>query len=735
MPLVINTNISSLDAQRNLEASGSDLSTALQRLSSGLRINSARDDAAGLSISVRFTSQIQGLTQASRNANDAISLSQVAEGALQQVTEILQRSRELAVQSANGTNSASDRAALQAEVNQLQQELSRISNTTTFNEIDVLNGDLQNQTFQVGAEANQTISVSIQDCGATNLGTNLVTNDNDKGLGSATFATFEQTSGDQIGVVQSSATLSTNGYGAVGLVLSHTSSSGAVTTSPYTTVANNSAAATAAAMLTNFTTGLESAVGYNEVTVGTFAGFTADDTVVLNGQTIATAAGATISVDTLAAAINSNTTLQGDGIYAVSNGSTMQVISTTGLDLSFDCTGGAHTGTFSATGLDGTTATTVADKISTWGGRVDLVLNEGYSIAETTTNHILSASETLTKVGNTAFNGNNVGAQTLTIVGSTGATTVSVAANVSASSITTSVNAVSGSTGVTATAITTATLSGLSQDGTVTFNLFGSNTVGAAISATVTTTDLTALMTAINNSSGTTGITAALGTSNAQLVLTDSNGDDIKISDFTHSAAVGLQDPGTTAVSGTGSSVVAPNQVSFSVTGENGSSMNLLDGGEVEGLNFTVVGGIVSFNSSSAFNVSSSIDGAGATGQSLFSGTAGSANTSTLSNYGQVDISTQAGAESAISVIDGALDQISSVRAVLGAVQNRFTLTIANLENAVENLSAARSRILDADFAEETANLTRAQILQQAGIAILSQANQIPENVLSLLPR
>ena len=130
MPQIINTNIASLNAQRNLNASQGDANVALERLSSGLRINSAKDDAAGLAISERFTSQIQGLNQAIRNANDGISLAQTAEGALDESSSILQRIRELAVQSANATNSASDRQALQAEVNQLKGELERIATTT-----------------------------------------------------------------------------------------------------------------------------------------------------------------------------------------------------------------------------------------------------------------------------------------------------------------------------------------------------------------------------------------------------------------------------------------------------------------------------------------------------------------------------------------------------------------------------------------------------------------------------
>ncbi|MDB5771601.1 MAG: flagellin, partial [Burkholderia sp.] len=161
MAAVINTNAASLNSQRNLTASSASLATSLQRLSSGLRINSAKDDAAGLAISERFTAQIKGLNQAVRNANDGISLAQTAEGGLGTAGDLLQRMRELAVQSANGTNSASDRASLQQEVSQLKQELDRVATTTQFNGSNVLDGSLSATQFQVGANANQTISVGI----------------------------------------------------------------------------------------------------------------------------------------------------------------------------------------------------------------------------------------------------------------------------------------------------------------------------------------------------------------------------------------------------------------------------------------------------------------------------------------------------------------------------------------------------------------------------------------------
>ncbi|MFO8240489.1 MAG: flagellin hook IN motif-containing protein, partial [Dissulfuribacterales bacterium] len=169
MAMSINTNIAALNAQRNLGKTQGTLNQSLARLSSGLRINSAKDDAAGLAISNRMGSQIRGLNQAVRNANDGISVAQLAEGALQESTNLLQRMRELSIQSANASNSGTDRASLQAEVNQLQQELDRIASTTTFNGLAVLDGSFQNKSFQVGSEANQTISMSITSVSGSDL--------------------------------------------------------------------------------------------------------------------------------------------------------------------------------------------------------------------------------------------------------------------------------------------------------------------------------------------------------------------------------------------------------------------------------------------------------------------------------------------------------------------------------------------------------------------------------------
>jgi len=493
MALGINTNVSSLTAQRGLASSQNMQSTAMQRLTSGLRINSAKDDAAGLAIADRMTSQIKGLDQATRNANDGISLAQTAEGALQESTSILQRMRELAVQSANDVNTSSDRSSLQKEVAQLQSELNRIADTTSFNGKKLLDGSFTAQKFQVGANANQTIGVTINGARADQIGTQSLKSD------------------AAAGNMRQAATGTTNGFDAQALTVSGS----------------------------------------------------------LGSATIA------------------NTTL---------------------------------------------------------------------------------------------------------VAGS------------SARNIAAAVNTVTEDTGVTASARTTATLSGLSAAGTVSFNLYGTNTVAGGDEATISAVisdpnDLTSLTTAINAQTGKTGITATLSSDKTSISLVNEAGDDIAIENFTHSTAA--------------------ETIDFTGSDTGPAALTLAGGGD-DG----VVGGIVSFNSAESFTVAAAAAGG------LFTN---ATNSGALDKVSSVDIGNQDGANSALEVIDGALAAIDNHRAGLGALQNRFDSVIKNLQNVSENTSAARSRIQDADFAKETANLSKSQVLQQAGIAILSQANQSSQNVLSLL--
>lgn len=498
MAMVINSNIMSLNSQRALNSSQGSLKTSMERLSSGLRINSAKDDAAGLGITDRMTSQIRGLNQATRNANDAISLSQTAEGALKESGNILQRMRELAVQSANDSNSASDRASLQKEVNQLQQELDRITTTTSFNGKKLLDGSFTSAQFQVGANANQTIDVSIANASSNAIGNNAVLTDSTNGL-----------------------------------------------------------------------------------------------------------------------------------------------------------------------------------------------INEAAQVAANT-NGVVAGG-------------------TLTMNGAFGAGTADYAVGDSARDIAEAVNNQAEDSGVTAEAVSYALLDGLSADDTVSFTLTGSDSVN--VSAAITTGDVSALADAINASSGQSGITASLTDAKDGIILKSSTGEDIAISGFTQGGAVaGATTINMAAIDATGD--VANVDAANEITIDDGTANQV----------FGTVGGTVTFNSVKGFSVEDS-------GADILAANTGSA----LASVSDIDISDAVGSNNAISILDGALASISEVRADMGAMQNRLNSTISNLSSISENVSAARSRVQDTDFAAETANLTRTQIMQQAGVAMLSQANSQPQMVLSLL--
>ncbi|MEE8058014.1 MAG: flagellin [Pseudomonadales bacterium] len=515
MPQVINTNVASLNAQRNLDKSQTALQTSLQRLASGLRVNSAKDDAAGLAIIDRFTSQIRGLNQAARNANDGISISQVAEGALGESTNILQRIRELAIQSANGSNSSADRANLNKEVVQLQAELTRIADTSRFGTQKLLDGSFGSQTFQVGAVANETIDVSLTQSFQAN----------------------------QIGL---------RGFA---------------------------------------------------ITATTTANYTPDE-------------------------IN--------GLFNLAN--------VTGFSA------GSKTLTVGGEGISLTDAMSAKDLAARY-----------------------NSTDALSGVGSSAVVAVTAGAATASAAGDT---------------ITVQINS---------------------------FSSFSITLIDAETAASIATRLDTAI-------AGVSGLSSALSNANitftasgADLIFTDTDGDNIQV-------AVTLADGSTAA----GSVAVTIAGYSDATTKETGETVSVNATGSIS----TLSTGFLDF-SSAVSNVTTSLTVAG-TVTGLANLTA--ATTETLaSTVSGIDISTAAGAQSALETVDGAIQTIDDTRADLGAIQNRLESTISNLTNIVENVSAARSRVQDADFASETAALTKNQILQQAGISVLSQANTLPQQVLSLL--
>jgi flagellin len=552
--MIINSNISSLNTQRKLAGTSVGLSTTMERLSSGLRINSAKDDAAGLSISERMTSQINGLNQARRNANDGISVSQTAEGALQTSGDILQRIRTLAVQSANDTNSTADRNALQAEVSQLLSEFDRVANTTQFNGLNLLNGDFSKTQFQVGANANQTITFGLESTKTTDMGNFAL-----KGSTSTNSMVAAQAAFADSGLTASGGSSAFNNQ-----MLSQT--------------------------LTLRSKGLST-------TVDVSAGLSAKD---------------------VANRINSQQNLSG-GITAR-----------------------AETYAFMAFGT-------------------------GASLG-----------------GGTAPGAN-------------------------------------------------------SNAGAISFNLNGT-----AIQATSSNmrTDLDGLVTAINDVSGATGVTAqkvdlpgSSGSYRIQLFAAD--GRDINV----QQASVSVQAGGSASPAGllqvqgafdSNGTIVAAGSAP---AGSSGNVVGVQTLASAASGRNTTVGGRVIFTNDTAYTVeTSSVTGSGsANGGGIVAGTGltfGGAKTDTLNT---VNISTALGANKALEVVDAVIARVSSTRSKLGALQNRFQMTVENLQTSAENLSASRSRIRDADFAEETSNLSRWQVLQQAGTAMLSQANQRPQSALQLL--
>jgi flagellin len=481
MAISVNTNVTSMKAQGNLNKAQSATSMSMERLASGLRINSAKDDAAGLQISNRMTSQINGIGVAIRNANDGISIAQTAEGALSESTNILQRMRDLSLQSANGSNSASDRASMQTELSALQEELTRIADTTAFGGQKLLDGSYGSQAFQVGSDANQTISISLRSSAAENIGGQKIT-----GAG--------------------------------------------------------------------------------------------------------TAAGTSAFSDAAPAF--------GAGNLTITNSDTEQA------------------GLVSAVITD--TANTYASKI----------------------------------------------------------------------------NALEGTTGVSAEAHTEIQIA--SNYATITGGSIGSSRTGSTATDLSSVTSAQSLVDTINEDTSNTGLTASIDAKTGSVRVASLDGDSITTTALTGGATMTV----ASVVNGT-------------------ASVTTVDGTDAKG---TTSLGTIELTSTSSFALTES-----ATTKAF------GALSSSDDLVSAIKITTASGAQSALSAIDGAIATIDSQRADLGAVQNRMEFTISNLSNIQNNVTDARSRIQDVDFASETAELTKQQILSQTSSAMLAQANQIPQTALSLL--
>lgn len=701
MAQVINTNISSLNAQRNLNTSQSALAISLQRLSSGLRINSAKDDAAGLAISERFTAQIRGNEQAARNANDGISLAQTAEGDLIQVTNNLQRIRELAVQSANATNSTSDRAALQLEASELINEIDRVAANSSFNGVKLLDGTFAAQQFQVGANATANDRVTVSSIASARATV----------LGSATVNASTVAGSNVTSAVLSAGDLILNGVSIQGSV---PGAAGQTT---------DSAFAKAAAI--------------NAQSALSFVTATAAATAVTGGVSapvVTAATTASVPAASIVSPAAASTTVSG------------AVISATGaIDAGNIVINGTNIGAVAAGGSVAAQATNVAAAINLLTGTTGVtatVFGAGSDQIRLTNSTAANISVTLNAVGNAATlantgltNGTNQVANTYSAITGTnftvGGTAVTFAGGVYASAsaatdgLVTAINSALTGQGYTVAnnagelAISradgsnfTVAVTGAATSAVTGFAV-GNTTTTNGVPASSTITAITAGDLSINGVAITTGISATTSTAQRGIDLA--------------AAINGFQ-------STTGVTATAAASGALTLNAADGRNITVAFAGTANATNT----GLTAATTRSTLTLSST-NSAGITVAGTTPANAGftaglTAATATITGgLSLLTLATVTGANAALATIDAALTTVNTTRATLGAVQNRFASTVASLQATVESLSASRGRIQDADFAAETAALTRGQILQQAGTAILSQANSLPQNVLSLL--
>ena len=718
MAQMINTNIASLNSQNNLTKSQASLTTSLQRLSSGLRINSAKDDAAGLAISERMSSQISGLNQATRNSNDGISMSQTAEGALTSISDSLQRIRELAVQSANGSNTDVDRASMQEETEQLLAEIDRVATQTKFNGRALLDGSLNNQQFQVGANTGETISFSVASARTSKLGSS-----------DAAAITTAQNAGT---TALKEGAFSLNG------VLIGPSLASADTAS--TASASGSAIAKAAAVnAKSAQTGVTATVNATEVG-GTAMSAAADSgAVTINGVAInvQTTSDAATSRASVISAINASS--QQTGVTAVDSGSDnggVKLVAADGRNIAVSFGGtlsGAKTGLAAAATYSGS-ITLNSDKAITitsnmtgaagTGGIKDAGLQVGTYSAQTayaSTTATAAGALTTIAAGDFKINGALIGASvassdtasysyTSAVTGTPNSRATSGIAKAAA------INALSEQTGVTATVNETA-VEGAGMTAAATSGKLLIN--GVATSTITTTTDgaasRKAVVDAINAISGQTGV-----------VATDSNDD-------TKGVTLAAADGRNITVLTSGTALAADSTLTAASTGIGGLTESTLGvigttAPTAAELDAATTTSTVTLSSTKAFTIEGGTTTAGTAALNLKAGTYGAGRSGDSLN--NLDISTVDGANKALTSIDNALKSVNSARSSMGAVQNRFSAVVSNLQTTSENMTASRSRIRDADFATETASLTRGQILQQAGTAMLAQANGLPKGVL-----
>ena len=736
MTIYINTNTMSLTAQRALSKAQDMQATAMERLSTGKRINSASDDSAGLAIAEKFTAQINGLNQAVKNASAADNLAQTAESALVEITDIVQRMRELTVQASNSTLSASDRTAIKSELNTLTSEIDRIVNDTKYNDIALLDGTAK-LSFQIGTEASSKMKVNIASASSSALGLG-------SGAGGAVDATV-------VGGVVS--TVAGTQLDADDLLINGQNWWNGDTTPVFefegqqytrgTLDFDGTSAARELAIAINTNTHLHGVTaGARTVFEGQKAGGVTDGTVTLaiasfDGTDITHEIGPTSDMQSLAAEISSKDAFVTASVKADGG---LRIVDDLGRKLTFANSSVATTG-FSAsesrqgflflTSNDGSEITLAAGADANAGSDKDDIASMGlrvgsYGGGDNGTRHVIEGEHIINTTAIT-------GVHDLTVNGVQIARTDALVADdqIQASDLAAAVNAVSTQSGVSAAAsnelfvfLATGATLGTSA---VTANGFtlngaamasgGANGTFATLAAEVNT-DMAAIGSDIRAEvyDNTRGVIRLSSASGASIELTDHGDDNIKAVERADGS--NLIDTGASSLSD-----VAATKTTF--TGK---------------LTFTSETGPITFgmgNYAASIDVADTLaNGGGDAVADLFgvviTGDPASSSSSGGSTSG-INVSSASAAASSIASIDAALAKVSASRADLGALSNRLAHTVSNLQTVSEQHSESRAAIQDADYAVESAALARAQVLAQAGTAMLAQANAAPQLALQLL--
>ena len=693
----VNTNMGSLVAQANMGKQERAMNTAMERLSSGLRINSAADDAAGSAIASKLTSQVKSLGQAIRNANDAISLTQTAEGALGEVENILQRMRELSVQSGNDTLNASDRSQIQGELDQLAAEIDAIATKTNFNRVNLLDGSNDKLIIQMGIDSNDTMDIELKKTTVESLGIGNSSSSATNQIISGRITTLATFTEDDIKINGKNITSADVTGNAASFSLAGTTNS----TVDLTAVVGNAtqhAAALAELINTNTSEHNVIASAFNEIKSGTNV-FTSGD-VTINGTTVVARA----TKEEFVAAVNSEVTnvdarVDADGYVVFSNdtGYAINFASSSELGITAD----AYGGFVKLQSIDNTPITIQAGSKENGYGS-----NQGRSL----------------DLATMGFNESNLGNGKLAVTGNvyvddsqlTGADGLKIndvliteldgqsSTSVNANDKVAQINAKTEQTGVVATGfnqiIVTVDMSNGNMQ-TASDSTINGITVDLSLDATVTD-----LIQGINTAlAGKVDIVASMEADTGKLVLTSNSGLTISIDDTGSSLYTAVTYTDGSTVTTTLASGAASARGYITLTSLDGSSIKIEDGKQ----DSAVDTGANTIGFASQNEAGSSTQG--------------------------VSVSTVESANAALTSLDNAIESVSKFRASFGAYENRLDAAINNLVTLQVNTDAARSRIEDADFAGETSQLTKAQILSQAATSMLAQANASKNSLLALL--